>query len=350
MKPYNELSPRGRVLRLRQAARTALDAYGLSDAPIRFNHDTGNASFRVTLPNSGSRTASDDLFVDRQLLLRLNQPGYQSTALIESELAWLEALRADAAMPVPQPVRALDGSLVVEVPVPGSGQSRQCSLLRWVRGRMQEERIGPAQLRATGRIMARLHSHASRWDPPPGFCRWRYDWDGFLGDANPTGTSSKEACRHIVPLLRPLYDETAAELKDVMADLGTESGAFGLVHADIAFGDNILFWRGEARPIDFGDCAFAHWMYDIGVALSSVRRRDDWPALRDSFLEGYREVRNLPEVQWQHLDLFVAAWHAYEILWAGAMIEQHPQNTAGNLSWMKQAGESLRAVRAQPRG
>lgn len=346
MKPYSELSQRGRVLRLRQAARVALDAYSLSDAALRFNHDTGNVSFRVTIADPPP-TASGGLFSDGQFILRLNQPGYQSTAMIESELIWLEALRADADLPVPAPVQAHDGALVVEVPVPGSEQGRQCSLLRWVLGRMQREGIGPTHLRATGRIMARLHEHASQWRPPPGFCRWRYDWNGLLGDANPTGTPSKRARRHIAAPLRALYDGTAAELREAMADLGTGADAFGLVHADMALGDNVLFWHGEARPIDFGDCAFAYWMYDIGVALSGVRGRQDWPELRDAFWKGYREVRDLPATQWQHLDLFIGAWHAYEVLWAGAMIDQHPRHAAGSVAWMKRAGENLRTVRAK---
>lgn len=209
---------------------------------------------------------------------------------------------------------------------------------------MQEAGIGTPHLRATGHVMARMHAQASRWTPPSAFTRWRYDWDGLFGDANPTGVAAAAACRHITPQIRPIYGATIRELRDVMAELGTSKSAFGLVHADIAFGDNILFWRGEARPIDFGDCAFAHWMYDIGVALSHVRQRSDWPALRQAFIEGYQEVRDLPADQWKHLNVFIAAWHAYEILWSGAMIEQHPQHREGSIAWMTQAGEHLRGA------
>lgn len=344
VKPYDQLTHRGRVLRLREVARAALEAYGLEDAAFRFNHDTGNASFRVTIPAGLGHDRPSDVFGDGEYLLRLNQPGYQSTPLITSELTWLEVLRGDANLPVPEPVRTLDGDLVLEAAVPGSATQRQCSLLRWVRGRMQKAGIGTPHLRATGQVMARLHAQAAGWNPPPAFSRWRYDWDGLFGDGNPTGTSSAAACRHITSDVRPAYDAAVHELRDVMAEIGVDKSAFGLVHADMAFGDNILFWRGEARPIDFGDCAFAHWMYDIGVTLSGVRPRSDWPALRQAFLEGYQEVHDLPADQWRHLDLFIAAWHAYEILWAGAMIEQHPQHRAGNAAWMTQAAAHLRSA------
>ncbi|MEW5826299.1 MAG: phosphotransferase [Candidatus Bipolaricaulota bacterium] len=342
MKPYDKLTQRGRILRLRQAVRKALEAYGLEDASLRFNHDTGNASFRAAVPERLRHGRQGDVFVDGEYILRLNQPGYQSTALIASELMWLEALRSEADLPVPEPVRALDGNLVLEIEVPGSSGTRQCSLLRWVRGRMQEAGIGTPHLRATGHVMARMHVQASGWTPPSEFTRWRYDWEGLFGDANPTGVRAAVAHQHITPQVRPAYDAAVDRLRDVMAELGTGRSAFGLVHADIAFGDNILFWRGEARPIDFGDCAFAHWMYDIGVALSHVRQRSDWPALRQAFIEGYQEVRDLPSDQAKHLDLFIAAWHAYEILWAAAMVERYPQNREGNIAWMTEAGRNLR--------
>ena len=31
--------------------------------------------------------------------------------------------------------------------------------------------------------------------------------------------------------------------------------------------ENVLFKRDEVRPIDFEDCGFGYWMWDIGVAL-----------------------------------------------------------------------------------
>lgn len=45
MKPFDELSYRGRLRRLRKQAQAALDAYGLSDAKVKFLNYSGNTAY-----------------------------------------------------------------------------------------------------------------------------------------------------------------------------------------------------------------------------------------------------------------------------------------------------------------
>ena len=47
MKPYDELTHRGKMRRMRRLAEAALDAYGLADAPLRLFIDNGNIIYRV---------------------------------------------------------------------------------------------------------------------------------------------------------------------------------------------------------------------------------------------------------------------------------------------------------------
>jgi hypothetical protein len=110
MKSFQELTYLGRVRRKRQLAQVALNAYGLAEVRFKLVADAGNTLFRVFDPSS-TETA-DGLFEKGRYLLRVHQPGVQTDAAIELELAWLAAMRQDVDLPVPEPVPTLDGAPV----------------------------------------------------------------------------------------------------------------------------------------------------------------------------------------------------------------------------------------------
>ena len=85
--------------------------------------------------------------------------------------------------------------------------------------------------------------------------------------------------------------------------LGQGPETFGLVHGDL-HQENYLFHQGQVRAIDFDDCGFGHYIYDIAVTLFNVRFRDNTPQLRESFLAGYRSIRPLSAEHEQYLDTF----------------------------------------------
>jgi Ser/Thr protein kinase RdoA (MazF antagonist) len=110
--------------------------------------------------------------------------------------------------------------------------------------------------------------------------------------------------------------------KMAMRALGESSDAWGLIHADLHL-DNVLFHREEARPIDFDDCGFGYWVYDIAVALWEQRMTSAYPAIQQAFLAGYASHQPLPLEQLAYLDLFIAVREAAFGLWACAMAQQH---------------------------
>jgi Ser/Thr protein kinase RdoA (MazF antagonist) len=343
VKPYQELTRRGRLRRLGQLARAALEAYGLAGARLKLLQASGNVTFRVDAAGSPPVQVDRDLYVEHRYALRMHEPGYQSDAAIASELAWLAALRRDADLPVPEPVPALSGELLVEVGIPGVPEPRRCSLLRWVRGRMlTPQHVSPQHLRAVGRLMARMHRHAAHWQPPAGFSRPRYDWEGLYGD-NPL---VKVPASVVWPLLPRAHIEpftmVTGQLRQVMEDLGQGPDAFGLIQADLAVGANVLFQGGQARAIDFDDCAFGYWMFDLGVALSEWWGSEAFPWVREALLEGYVEFRSLPDEQLQHLELFIAAWHAFEMYWATAGGYRFPSARQAYAKWAERAAQDLR--------
>ena len=326
MKPYQELTHLGRVRRLRQLAQAALDAYGLADARFKLLRQAGNTLFRVLASDPTPPVAANDVFEEDQYLLRIHQPGYQATDAIELELAWLAAMCRDAHLPVPEPVPTLDGRLLMRVSIPGVPEERNCSLLRWLKGRYIKQDIRPHHYRAQGRLMARLHNFAAQWHPPAGLTKRRYDWGGLFADDSGTGMPASEAWPLLSPSCVEPFQVVARRVRQIMDELGQGPGVYGLIHADLGVDANLLFWKGEARAIDFDDSGFGYWVYDLAVSLEHCREDAEYPQFRDALLDGYAEIRSLPEERLEHLPLFMAALDVYWSLWATAVMHLYPDH------------------------
>jgi Ser/Thr protein kinase RdoA (MazF antagonist) len=336
MKPFEGLSYLGRIRRMRQLAQVALNAYGLSDARFKLLRQTGNTLFRVYEVNPVSTTKAE-LYAQGQYMLRIHQPGYQTTEAIVLELAWLAAMCRDANLPVPEPVSTLDGNLLTQVSISGIPEEHNCSLLRWLKGRYITEDIRPHHYRAQGRLMAQLHNHAAHWQPPPGLAKRKYDWDGLFRDDAGVGIPASEAWLLLPPQYVKPFEVVARKVKQVMDEWGKGPDIYGLIHADLGLDANVLFWHGEARAIDFDDSGFGYYIYDLSLALEHCQEDEALPQFRDALLDGYTQVRSLPEDQLEYLDLFLAAYYVYLSLWAAAIAHLHPNYREQLLRRMERA-------------
>jgi Ser/Thr protein kinase RdoA (MazF antagonist) len=332
MKAYEDLTPRGKLRRVNRVARVALEAFGFIETSLRLMVDAGNTTYRVR--TAGHTSINPDLYVNDCYSLRLHQPGYQNEGAVDSELEWLFAL-SEAGLPVPQPIPTKDGGLSVEVSVPGA-PARRCSLLRWVKGRMASKRVRPWHLKAIGRLIAQLQNHAASWSPPPGFVRRHYDRNGLWGNDTGTGYTAEEVWPKIPRRHFEAFKEVTVRVEQVMDDWGKGPEVYGLIHADLGTEANVLFHRGEARAIDFDDGGYGYWMYDLAIPLLDLEGNEALPLFRDALLEGYTEIRCIPEEQLEKLELFMATFRALEIFWGTASTIRFP----GSTYWVKRREEA----------
>jgi Ser/Thr protein kinase RdoA (MazF antagonist) len=172
--------------------------------------------------------------------------------------------------------------------------------------------LTPAHLFQVGDLMARLQDHAARWTPPDGFTRPRVDnlevlRRGPADDFNPA--IAERVIRTIAALGTPeaaaLVSRAIQKVWATLRELGQGPDVFGLIHADLHH-RNVLFHKGIAAAIDFDDCGYGHWLYDLAVPLTALQRRPDYRALREALLSGYRERRSLSGEQEGLLDTFMA--------------------------------------------
>src|SRR5215468_8925266 len=102
----HDLSVGGDVLeRVTRCAQRALNAYGCHpDTTVRLLNVSENATYLVQDPSAGPS------------VLRVHRLGYHTEPAIASELAWMDALRAEAGVRTPRVLPAADGRRVVTVP------------------------------------------------------------------------------------------------------------------------------------------------------------------------------------------------------------------------------------------
>lgn len=335
IKPFRELSRRARLYRMRILAETALEAYGLRGAQFRFLQYTANIIYRVDLP--GTPVASNEPYLPNRYLLRILGSDHEQGML--SELTWLEALNCEAGLPVPAPVATPEGYLLTKIITAEIPQGRIVSLMRWLDGRKIQRGLRPQHLTALGRVVAELHNFSAVWQPPDGFERPVWDWDAQLG-----GSMFEQPRQELVESMpvqfRESFNEISNAAKLAMESLGQGLDAFGLIHADL-YPENVLYKGGRALPIDFEDCGYGYWMWDIAVALCEWAWKPEWERMRDAFYEGYAPIRTLPEAQWKLLDLFVATQFATMLLWASAFLKDDPGRVEQHTPWRDESGEKL---------
>jgi Ser/Thr protein kinase RdoA (MazF antagonist) len=141
-----------------------------------------------------------------------------------------------------------------------------------------------------GEITARLHLQARGWTPPPGFARKRWDVDTILGPRPHWGDWRRAPGLDAagMALVQRATDRLAADLRAY----GTGPGVFGLIHADLRLA-NLMVDGDRLTAIDFDDCGFGWWIYDLAAALSFIETDPRLPDLIAAWVEGYTRIAPL---------------------------------------------------------
>jgi Ser/Thr protein kinase RdoA (MazF antagonist) len=219
---------------------------------------------------------------DGALILRVHRQGYHTGAEIASELAWLRALQAEPGLRCVCPVAGLDGQdlqqahghqITAFTPIAGREVTEHDDLVHWF-----------AEL---GRISAALHRHARGWTRPAGFVRKRWDTYTILGPAPHWG--DWRAATGLDAPGAAVLQRLSVDLTARLGAYGTGSERFGLIHADLRLTNLMLNGQG-LWTIDFDDCGFGWWMYDLAAALSFIETDARLPALIDAWCAGHGAV------------------------------------------------------------
>jgi Ser/Thr protein kinase RdoA (MazF antagonist) len=282
MKPYDELTHRGKLRRLRQLAINALADYPLSVARLRFLVVHSNTMFRVDSQDG------------RRYVLRIYSDEDSTLDENEAEMFWLAALKRDTGLHVSEPVPRHDGEYITIASAPGVPAEKRCALFRWVPGRTLDNHLSVNNHYKLGRLMAQLHNHAETLNPLPPTIKPKV-WDKVFYYPGEPVVYRAAGYRHLFPdhriaLLDRVIDRAAAVFGHLFAD----SHGRMLLHGDLHYW-NVHLYRDELYAIDFEDIIVGYPVQDIAVTLYYGRSWPDYPDWRAAFRRGYSSQRAWPQ-------------------------------------------------------
>ena len=289
-------------------AESALPLWDLPrNARVRLINVSENVTYQVEAP------------CGHKSVLRVHREGYHSRHAIACELAWLDALRAEGTVATPEYYTGRNGDAIQSAGVDGLTEPRLLVLFHFIEGVSPEETTDMVKaFHELGTIAAHCHEHVLHWQKPDGFERLTWDFDAVFGQT-PTWGNWRDA-PNVTAEARPILERVEATIGERLLAFGKPVERYNLIHADMRLA-NLLTGPNGTRLIDFDDCGFGWFMYDFAAAISFIEDDPRIPALKASWLEGYRAVRDLPREDEAEIDTFIMLRRMALLAWIGSHIE-----------------------------
>jgi len=225
-----------------------------------------------------------------KIVIRKHRTGYQDAAGIESELAFMHAMKA-ANCSVPDAIAAKDNRFVIQ-----HGEDH-FTAVSWVSGHTMSdvlladstpERI--AQIyHNLGIHLAQFHDAADAWSPPKNFSRHSWDREGLVGPQPFWGRFWDNP--DLLPDERYVFTQIQDQMNEALSHL-EDTLDYGLIHADL-IPDNVMIDENEITFLDFDDCGFGFRLFDITTILLKQIETHDFQNKAKALMEGYRTRRDL---------------------------------------------------------
>jgi Ser/Thr protein kinase RdoA (MazF antagonist) len=278
-------------------------------------------------------------------VLRVHRHGYHSLAAIQSELAWVDALRAEAGVRTPRVLPAADGRRVVTVTHPDDPEPRACVLFEYVPGCEPPQDRLVEGFGTLGALTARMHRHARAWTRPVWFTRFHWDCDAAFGTgAQPGRWGRWQDGIGVGAAERALLGRLETTIRARLARYGRSAERYGLIHGDLRLANLLVDSPAdgpvdsradspatrtatgtatgtaidEPTVIDFDDSGFGWYVSDLAAALSFIEDHPRVDALIAAWLAGYRTVAELSAADEAEVPTFVMFRRLLLTAWIGS--------------------------------
>ncbi len=278
-KPFTQSSYLSQVRRLRALAELVLAQYPIQVKSIRFINHGENTTFRI------------DSKDQQTYLLRIHRSDYHTKSAIHEEMSWLTDL-SKKGIKVPRPVFSKSKSLVETIEKPDVGL-RHCTVFKWIHGSLIRGSVTPKQMYKLGTLLADLQNN-----PPKMKSKHRQYWtaEGLIGPNPKFGSidNLKQLSKSQQNLVTTTRKSTFKKLKQYQNQFPNR---LGLIHADLHFG-NIISYKKILGAIDFDDCGFGFFVYDLVIPIislqNSFKKNKQYliPKYKEALIEGYKSKRS----------------------------------------------------------
>lgn len=229
---------------------------------------------------------------DTQYVLRVNRPEYHRREELLSELLWMQEIRKDTPLVLPKVYEGRDGELLQWITIPGRPGGYTCCLFSFLEGdllgqgrrnRQKEE------MYEIGRILGTLHN---QWQYRPKgrhrLVRPHLDLECLVGKESRFG--DWHDYRELDGKTTRILERAIKKMEDVLRRFGKGPCHYGMIHADL-HRSNIIVKDGVMQLLDFTDCGYGWYLYDLGCTL--VECGAEVTELLPALLNGYASIRPL---------------------------------------------------------
>lgn len=221
---------------------------------------------------------------------------------IMSELTFLRDLHKHSASDIPIPIATNNGRLFCVISI--DGVSFMCILFSWVPGiHLGAKEITCSQMGAMAQAVSRLHNFSSQYNPPSDFVRPVYDEQWYFGP------KSWSTSRDFINRLKPAHATYLQRINETLFEnikrYPKRTDSFGLIHYDLHVG-NFLFHKDRANMLDFDECGYGYYLFDLAHLLFEFIGDPRYSALKNTAVKQYAATRETDRIPDEDLDMFLA--------------------------------------------
>ncbi|MGE0279927.1 MAG: phosphotransferase enzyme family protein [Rhizobiaceae bacterium] len=250
-------------------------------------------------------------------ILRIYLTNAKRQASVRSELAWIEALRRDAAVDTPEVLPTRNGGSMACFAVDGT--QRVCAMFEYVPGGELSDH-DTQSYSVVGRIAAQLHQHGKNWKRPTGFVRRTWDLDTILGKDAEWG--DWRAGPGLDLDSRILLERTEQRIRQRLGAYPVSADRGGLVHCDLRAANLMIDPDGRIWVIDFDDCGASWFLWDLCSSTTFIEHLPKVDDIVQAWLTGYQQIRQLAEEDIRAIPDLVMLRRLHIFAWLGS----HPES------------------------
>ncbi|AZU62219.1 phosphotransferase enzyme family protein [Neobacillus mesonae] len=291
----------------------------LSQAEVSLLNYSENATFLV-------RNMTGAKYV-----LRISRPYYHTKAELESELAWIQSISDHTLIKTALPFIGSNREFVQVVEF--ENIIYNCTLFTYLEGQAPDEDQEDQLIQlfeVLGELTARLHIHSM--DNHTRFQRLqRMDWnyDSILG-IDPKWGRWQDGLVMTTERIQ-LFERAAEKIWNRLERFGKSPSRYGLIHSDLRSA-NLLVHNDQLQVIDFDDCGFGWYLFDLAASLSFIEDKPYVPKLIASWLTGYRKVRELSQEEELEIPTFIMMRRLQLIAWIGSRDNETTRELGSNFT------------------
>lgn len=279
---FNSFDTEKQKISISEFANSVISSYPIRVRTLECVNFEYNASFKVSTENG-------EIFA-----LRININSRRSKANLAAEVQFVQHLHTHSEILAPVPVALISGDFYGSSFHHDSNRELNFVLYEWLEGDVLGDQPSPAQVRALGEIMAKMHI-ATRDLEFAGEAMLENLRDPLWNQSNNlTGPDSKLTRADQVKV-----NSVLQQLDSYLAELYS-SNSPQPIHADL-HGWNVLSSERALSVLDFDDCAIGFPLQDIATTLYYLDTKEQ----DREFLEGYSSIGELPKYTEHEISLLL---------------------------------------------